>query len=246
MRKMMSIVLLLIVVGVLAACGNKDGDDEVITDAPELEQLLVELTVTNEVEVGETVDMSAFVTIGDRKIDKADEVVYEVWEEGKKSESIMIDSKNEGEGVYTAETSFDHDGIFHIQVHVTAEVQHMMPVEQVTVGEGGEYEESADYHTEGFSMHFMEPKNAKAGDEAALITHIELNEEALEELNVRYEIWHEDDEDDHHWADATEGNAGEYSASYVFEEAGDYTIAIHVEDDDALHEHEEHVVTVEE
>src|SRR5690625_1301828 len=105
----------------LAACGK---DEEPITDTSQLEQLMVDLTVTNEVEIGETVEMSSLVTMGDKKIDDADEVVYEIWEEGKKSESKMMDSVNEGDGIYTAETSFDHDGQFHIQVHVTAEGQH--------------------------------------------------------------------------------------------------------------------------
>ena len=72
--------------------------------------LEVELTVTETVEVDETVEMKALVTQGDEKIEDADEVVFEVWEEGKKSESEMIDSVNEKDGIYTAETSFDHDG----------------------------------------------------------------------------------------------------------------------------------------
>ncbi len=236
---------MIVVVGMLVACSDNE-EHEVITEPLELEQLMVDLTVTNEVEVDETVDMSAFVTIGDRKIDEADEVVYEIWEEGKKSESVTIDSNNEGEGIYTAETSFEHDGLYHIQVHVTAEVQHAMPVETVTVGDGGEYEESdePEYHTEGFAMHFMKPANVEVGKEDSLLVHIELNDEALEELDVRYEIWHEGDPDKHDWIEATEENAGEYNALYTFVEKGKYTIVIHVEDDDELHEHEEHIIEV--
>lgn len=229
--------------GTLVACTQKD---EPITNVTELEPLLVELTVTNEVEVGETVNMSSLVTMGDKKIDDADEVVYEVWEEGKKSESVMIDSVNEKEGVYTAETSFDHDGLFHIQVHVTAKGLHTMPVEQVIVGSGGEYEESSgqDYHTEGFSMHFMKPIDVTAGEEKELIVHTELDELPLEQLNVRYEIWHEGNPDQHDWVNAEETNTGEYTALYTFEEAEQYTIVIHVEDDEELHEHEEHIIEV--
>lgn len=234
-----------VMMGILVACGSEE-ENKVITESPELEQLMVDLTVTNEVEVGEAVDLSALVTIGDRKIDEADEVVYEIWEEGKKSESIMLDSENEGEGIYTAETSFDHDGTFHIQVHVTAEVQHAMPVEVVIVGDGGEYEEDEahDYHTEGFAMDFMKPTNVHVGEENALLVHIKLNDSMLAGLDVRYEISHEADPDHHDWVDAAEGNSGEYGATYTFEEAGNYTVAIHVEDDEELHEHEEHIVEV--
>lgn len=244
LKKILGILLGVLLIGVLAACGADD-DDDVITEAPEIEPLAVDLTVTNEVEVGETVHMSALVTIGDRKIDDASEVVYEVWEKGKQSESIMIDSVNEKEGIYTAETTFDHEGTFHIQVHVTAESQHTMPVEDVIVGDGGEYEETtgSDYHTEGFAMHFMKPTNVEAGDEKSLMVHIELNEEPLEALNVRYEISRESSEK-HDWVDAKENAAGEYVADYTFEDAEEYTVVVHVEDDAELHEHEEHKVEV--
>ena len=104
----------------------------------------VDLTVTEEVEVNGTIEMAAVVTQGDEKVEDADEVVFEVWEEGKKDESVKIESTNEKEGLYTAETSFDHDGLFHIQVHVTARGMHTMPKKEVTVGNGGDYEEHAE------------------------------------------------------------------------------------------------------
>lgn len=244
MKKLWIMILSIGLIGLLSACGKKEEPKP----APEVLPIEVELTVTEAVAIDETVEMSTLVTMGDRKLDNASEVVYEVWEEGKKSDSVMIDAVNEGEGIYTAETSFADDGLFNIQVHVTAEAQHSMPVKQVTVGEGGEYEEDAgvgDYHTEGFAMHFMKPENIEAGQEEALTVHIELNEEPLENLSVvRYEIWHEGNPDQHDWVDASENEAGEYSGVYEFAEKGKYTIVVHVEDDADLHEHEEHEVEV--
>lgn len=227
----------------MVACGK---EDEPITEVAPLLPLEVELTVTDSVEVGETVKMEALVTLGDEKIEDANEVEYEIWEEGKKSESISIDSKNEKGGLYTAETSFDHEGTFHIQVHVTARTQHTMPIEIVTVGGGGEYEETEghDYHTEGFSMHFMKPTGVAAGEDVDLVVHIELDEEPLEKLNVRYEIWNDSNPDQHDWEPAEESASGEYRTSYTFTEADNYTIVVHVEDDDELHEHEEHEIEV--
>lgn len=243
MRRLIPILLFALVLGTMTACAEKD---EPITEVGELELLMVDLTVTNEVEVGDTVEMSALVTMGDRNIDDADEVVYEVWEEGKKSESEMIDAVNEKDGIYKAETSFDHDGVFHIQVHVTAEAQHVMPVQEVTVGHGGEYEESSepDYHTEGFDMHFMKLADVTVGADETLTVHIEINEQPLEEAKVRYEIWHEGNPDKHDWVNVVENEAGEYSADYTFEEAEQYTIVIHVEDDEGLHEHADFVIDV--
>ena len=243
MKRKIALFLFIAIIGTLVACGKKE---EPITELAPPEPLAVNLTVTETVEINETVDMKAIVTIGDEKIEDADEVVYEVWEEGKKAESEMIDAVNEGKGIYTAEKSFDHDGLFHIQVHVTARTQHTMPVKEVTVGDGGNYEESAghDYHTEGFAMHFMKPMDVKTDEETELAVHIELDEAPLGKLNVRYEIWHEGNPDNHDWVDAKELKTGEYKASYTFLEAEAYTVVIHVEDDKELHEHEEHTVEV--
>lgn len=231
------------VLGTLIACTKKE---EPITEVVPPEPLAVELTVTEVVNIGEQVEMKSIVTMGDEKIADADEVTYEVWEEGKKDESEMIDAVNAGDGMYTAETSFDHDGLFHIQVHVTARAQHTMPVKTVTVGDGGDYEEGAgqDYHTEGFAMHFMKPEEGKVGEEIELVVHIELDEEPLGDLNVRYEIWYEGNSDEHDWIDTEEIEAGEYKASYTFAEAETYTVVVHVEDNEDLHEHEEHTIEV--
>lgn len=227
----------------MVACSK---EDEPITEVAPPLPLEVDLTVTESVEVDETVKMEALVTLGDEKIEDANEVEYEIWEEGKKSESILIDSIHEDGGLYTAETTFDHDGIFNIQVHVTARAQHTMPTKIVTVGEGADYEESEghDYHTEGFSMGFMKPKAVEAGEDKDLVVHIELDGEPLENLNVRYEIWNETNPDNHEWVPAVESASGEYSTPYTFTETAMYTIVIHVEDDKELHEHEEHEILV--
>ena len=158
----------------------------------------------------------------------------------------MIDSVNEKDGNYTAETSFDQDGFFHIPSACNSgEHKHNYACgTKVTVGDGGEYEETSghDYHTKGFAMHFMKPTNVEAGAEKALLVHIELDETPLEEAKVRYEISRESSEQ-HDWVDTKENAAGEYEAMYTFEEAEDYTIIIHVENDE-LHEHEDHVIEV--
>ncbi|QTD41319.1 FixH family protein [Sporosarcina sp. Te-1] len=236
----------------LAACGsNKDNAAE--QEASESEEILpiaVELTVPEKADVKESIVLETVVTQGDDLVDDANEVVYEIWEEGKKEDSHKIDSSNEGKGLYKAETSFDHDGKFHIQVHVTARDMHTMPEKVVTVGDGGEHTEGAGHeqghehgHAEGFSMHFMEPDSPAAGKNVELVTHLQMNNEAFEKAEVRYEIWREADEK-HEWVDAKEGANGEYQASFTFKEAGTFTIVIHVMDENGLHEHEEHTVEV--
>lgn len=246
MKRKLGLFLFILILGTLVACTK---EDDIPTEVAPPEALEVELTVTEKsVEIGEPVEMEALVTQGDEKIEDADEVVYEIWEEGKQDDGEKIDLVNEKEGLYTAETSFDHEGIFHIQVHVTARGLHTMPKKTVTVGDGGNYEEEEEHHhyeTEGFSMHFMDLDAIKADTKEELIVQLELEGEPFEDANVRYEIWREGNPDKHEWVDAEELTAGEYSASHTFLEKDTYTIVIHVEDDDELHEHEEHEVEVE-
>lgn len=247
MKKKLSFLFLAFVLIVLAACGN-DENENADTNLDELVPLEVEpFEVPEEADVDETIELKAGVIYGDEDVTDADEVVYEVWEEGDQENSEMIDATNNEDGTYTAETSFDHDGLFHVQVHVTARDLHTMPKKEVTVGEGGEYEESDEdeFHTEGFNLHFSEPENVKADEEVDLTTQIDIDDEALEDAQVRYEISNYDISDQHEWVDAEETEAGEYTGVHTFPESGTYTIVIHVEDDEDLHEHKEIELEVE-
>jgi len=102
------------------------------------------------------------------------------------------------------------------------------------------------FDTEGFDMHFTEPEDVTVGEEMELEVSLTIDEEALEDANVRYEIWVENHEDNTDWEDADENDTGIYVADYAFEENGTYRIQIHVEDDKGLHEHMEYEVNVKE
>lgn len=87
-----------------------------------------------------------------KKVDDADDVEFEVWEDGEKEDTLSMDddstdkfdADNDGDGVYSGEISFDKDGVFVVQVHVTAEGLHTMPLQKVTVGEGASEEDAAE------------------------------------------------------------------------------------------------------
>ncbi|MCG7335663.1 FixH family protein [Sporosarcina sp. ACRSM] len=251
MKKLFGSVWLVVVLGILVACAEDAPTNDAADDMPV--PIAVDLTVTEEAEVNAPVKMAAVVTQGDDKVEDADEVEFEVWEEGKKDDSVRIEATDEKEGLYTAETSFAYDGRFHIQVHVTARGMHSMPVKEVIVGDGGHYEEHAEEghehghgHADGFSMHFVQPENVAGNEATDLVVHLELDEKPLEQARVRYEIWSEADADQRAWVEAEETKAGEYAAAHTFTEPGAYQVQIHVEDEHDLHEHETYTIEVNE
>lgn len=252
MKRFVIFMLGVAMLAVVAACGK---EEDVPTDAALPEPLEVELTVPEQAEANEPVTVSALVMQGDEEVEDATEVEFEIWEEGKKDDSIHVESTNEKKGIYSAETTFEQDGIYHVQVHVTARGMHIMPEKQIQIGEAElaegddsesqELGEHGDHHdhgtTEGLAIHFMQPEESKTGSETELMTHVQLEGKALENTNVRYEI--ADPADEIQWADTEETKPGEYIANYKFPKAGTYKVTIHIENED-LHEHEEHTVEV--
>src|SRR5699024_9704099 len=152
----------------------------------------------------------------------ADEVVYEVWkddedqddnEKDQESEddqdagdeddmfsddSEMIEATNHKDGTYTAETSFDEDGVYTDQVHVTARDLHTMPLHDISVGEGWRKDDEHDEHgdEESVSSHFLEPEEGSNDEESKLMTHHQNDNETITNANVTYEIENENEEDE--------------------------------------------------
>lgn len=251
MRNKFWLIILTFAIVLLVACGdNKDLNNNLNNDLDGLAELNVEFEVPEILAVGETLVLEAVVTYGDELVEDADEVVFEVWEKGKKDDSDHLDSENNGDGTYIAEVTFDEDGIYEMYAHTTARGIHYMPKREVIVGEGGDYDEEHDEHhsfqTDGFDMHFMEPESPTVDEEIELMTHLMLDEEAFEDLHVRYEIWNDDVPETKDWLDVEETAAGEYTTTYTFAEPGVYNIQIHVEDDEDLHEHVEYEIEVSE
>src|SRR5690625_405360 len=169
MRKTFSILIMVCFISVLVACGNEgvnDNDDDFF-------MLEVDFEVPEHAEVEESIELKATVTYGEELVTDAHEVVFEVWEKGDQENSEMIEADNNEDGTYTANVSFDHDGIYEMFAHTTARDQHTMPKKEIIIGEGGDYDEVENsFHTEGFDMEFVEPMDVKEGEEVELIVHL--------------------------------------------------------------------------
>ena len=237
----------------LTGCGQ--GGNE--TNASETEEevvvvpISVELSVPEAGNVHEEIQLSATVAQGDEKVNDADEVEYEIWEEGKKEDSWIVKSEQTSDGVYDGKAMFDRDGVYQVQVHVTARDMHTMPLKEITIGEGAveptEGKEDHGHHgTEGFSMHFMKPEDVKARESKSVSVHLQQDDSAFEHARVRLEVVLNEKADEAQWVTLDESKPGEYTGEVTFKEAGTASVTVHVEDDHELHEHETHEVTISE
>lgn len=238
MRSKMWVLLIGLIFVVLSACGEK-----------ELPMLEVEFELPEFADVGDTIELKAVVTYDNKPVKDAKEVDFEYWENDAKDESITLKSTNHKDGIYTAEITFENDAVYSIYAHTTAEGLHTMPLRSIIVGDPdlsiNNNEEHSDHaDTDGFGMHFMNPENSKKDDVTVLIVHLNMGDDAFENADVRYEIWNDDISETHDWVDADESTPGEYVANHTFPESGTYTVQIHVENDDGLHEHEEYDIVV--
>jgi len=246
----------LLTIALLAACGQQSEKEESKASSTDsTKPLSVDLQVPEKGEKNKTLQLKTIVKHKGKPVDDASDVQYEVWQDGAKETSQMIQTKHEKGGIYTADHSFENNGKYTVQVHVTAHDLHTMPTSLITIGdvtiekdasnnEGHHHgNDQAHKQAEDFSMHFMKSDQVKKNQETNLTVHLEKNAKPLEKAQVRYEIWKAEDEK-HAWVDAKEGKPGEYASRFNFPKAGDYTVKVHVENDKGLHEHEENKLTV--
>ncbi|WP_433750989.1 FixH family protein [Falsibacillus pallidus] len=250
MKKMLGILILAVSMMVMGACGQTEKDQQNGSSVPK--EVKVDLKVPEKVEKGQEVKLDAYVTQDKEAVKDADEVKYEVWMDGMKDDSQLIDAKNEKDGHYTAQYKFDMDGVYSVQVHVTARQMHTMPKTQVTVGTGTAAQTQEEHHHDGedadghehvVDIHFMAPKAIQVGKSVKLMAHIMKGDEMLENAHVRFEIWKENSEK-HDYVETKAEGPGQYTSEYTFKENGKYMVKIHVENDEGLHDHTEETVNV--
>ncbi|MFD1848922.1 FixH family protein [Oceanobacillus bengalensis] len=135
MRIKIGISMFVLLIGLLAACGNgtENGNEQ---ETDELKMLEVEFQVPDKANISETIELKAIVTYGDERVTDADEVEFEYWEKGNEEDSTKIKSNNNGDGTYSADVTFDTEGIYEMYAHTTARDLHTMPKKSITIGEG--------------------------------------------------------------------------------------------------------------
>ena len=132
---MKKLFLTLAMAAVLAVgCGAEDDAVDTLGSGEVPVEIIVEVLTSEKLNVGEATTLEVKVTQGGEVVNDADSVDFEVWESGLRDEGTMIDGEFTEDGVYTAEYTFDHDGVYYMYAHTTARGMHVMPKQQFIVG----------------------------------------------------------------------------------------------------------------
>src|SRR5690606_33952061 len=116
----------------LAGCRSEEADSAGTGEM--IEEVMVEFNTEQQADPAEEVLLSVTLSQGDEAVEDASEVVYEVWESGDRDNSEMITAEHTEDGTYEAETSFGEEGLYYMQAHTTARGMHVMPKQEITVG----------------------------------------------------------------------------------------------------------------
>lgn len=133
MKKPMIIFLLILFI--LSGCigGNEPGDEHV--GAPSLQMIEVHLTTgPGRIMPNEPVSVNAKVSLDGENVENADEVKFEIWEDGHQNLSEKIEGEYKGEGVYSVTKTFESTGVYYVVSHVTVREMHNMPRIKLVVG----------------------------------------------------------------------------------------------------------------
>lgn len=117
----------------LVGCGD---DPEVKTlDTAEVPAIVdVHIQTAEQLNAGETIQLAARVTQDEEAVNDAKEVKFEVWESGLRDKGEMLDGELTEDGIYVADYTFDHDGVYYMFAHTTARGMHVMPKQELIVG----------------------------------------------------------------------------------------------------------------
>lgn len=151
---MKKIFLIVIISLLLGGCSLKE-------DAAELylqeQPLHAEVVLPKIITSGEQVPIKVILTQEGKKVEEVDSVELEIWKHDATHATIEQPDKLE-EGTYGINKTFDHDGLYYINIHASKGGAIIMPQVQIVVGELSkieleylqkdvrEKEESHDHH----------------------------------------------------------------------------------------------------
>lgn len=257
MKKVLSVLLLVSLIVVLVACGDSELENSGPTNVNDinLEPLEAELIIPETADSGDELTLQVIVTQGEENVDDATEVMFEVWIDGEKSDSEMIEADlSVVNGKYEVSYTFTEEALYNVQPHVTARGSHVMPVGNILIGDveideendeddHNDHEHRHDEHLhESLTLEWNTTDFASVDDNVTVSVNVEWEDGAWVDGDVRFEIWKHGDEL-REWIDGEEVTPGRYETVHSFSNEGDYHIMVHLEDE-SIHEHVQYSVTI--
>lgn len=249
---MKKLLFLTMIIVLLSACGKSDESTK-NTDDDVIKPIDAALDVPDKADINGAVTFSVTLTQGMEAVDDASEIEFEVWKDGEKEESNMIQANHQKDGVYTGKNTFKENGIYYVQSHVTARDMHTMPKAKITVGnvdknttspdQEGDKESSEHHHHANTVIDFQMPETVTVSEASTYIAMVTHKGEPLENALVRLEVW-KDGSKKHNYVNLNETETGTYQTEMILENKGTYHITVHVEKDD-IHTHKEFETEVE-
>lgn len=165
----------------LFGCSNESDIDtnEGPIDASSL-MVEVDILTPEEVSINESIELAAKVSQNDEPVDDAESIQFEVWESGYRDKGQIIDGVLKGDGIYSAEITFEHDGVYYMYAHTTARGLHVMPKQQIVVG-NPDMSQVMEDHSDGSMDHLEnheseEPSHSEDDEHSS---HTESHEEEV-------------------------------------------------------------------
>ncbi|MCM3705556.1 MULTISPECIES: FixH family protein [Cytobacillus] len=250
-------ILFSLMAGLLVLGGCSQSEEEKTgknDEVPQIIEAVIEAPET--INPGGEAALAVTVKQGGEAVTDADEVKFEIWQEGQKENGEMIEAKHGSEGKYTADHVFTEEGLYYVQSHVTARSQHTMPMVSIQVGKakaedsGTGHDQDDEGHEEGHShghggevsIELQAPEQIQANEQTQLSAMVDNEGEPLADAKVKLEISLNGDTPQ--WVNMSETEPGKYTAGHQFIKAGTYIITTHVEKGDDIHEHTETELTV--
>ncbi|WP_216828416.1 FixH family protein [Alkalihalobacterium elongatum] len=135
--KKLSIIGSVVLLGLMTACGQAE-DNGQASGACENPLVPIEVDFSWEPEApesGENLLFTAHVTHDGFNVEEADDVQFEIWEHANPDYHHMLETENQGDGLYTLDWMFQEDGVYYAYYHVTACAMHRMEKQMVVVGD---------------------------------------------------------------------------------------------------------------
>ncbi len=228
----------------LVGCSSVNGNETNDIEMPAIVDVKIRTSSENPA-IGEKVKIEAVVTQAGIIVDDANEVTFEIWEVNNDDHEMIVGEYG-GKGTYFTSKAFESNGKYNIVAHVTARDQHTMPKIELLVGTHSEEVKAEpsyinDLHADGgFSIDLNFPLELNEDHSLSIEAIVIHDGHPLKEAKVKFETWTESITR-HDFFDATETEAGVYTAIVKLEVNKKYNIIVHIQKD-KIHEHIERVL----